>query len=406
MCNFLVTSWAISVEHDCPENNDYKRFEMTMLVSHCELGAPEGLKVVIKDSIDIEGMPTRLGSRACEDARPAEQHAEVVEHLLMAGHRVIGKAVMHELAFGVTGINRHAGTPLNARYPDLIPGGSSSGSAAAVAAGLADYALGTDTGGSVRVPAACCGVFGFKPTFGRVSRAGVWPASTSLDCVGPFAADLQTLQLAEQAIDPSFEPLAATTSMQFALVTNTCAQPQVAAALKQYLDSLDLPLAAVELPLLDKAFAAGLAVINAETAQAGAEWLASGKLGSDVAARLKKAGETSAEDVQEAEHVRLAFSAEVDRLLGACDVLVMPALPKSPMALQDALAGEMDLNMTALVRPFNLSGHPALVVPFEVDGRPVGIQLVGRKHADEVVFAAALMMQMAADAAQNNKHNE
>lgn len=378
---------------------------MTTLISRCELGDPAGLKVVIKDSIDIAGIPTRLGSRACDEARPAEQHAEVVEHLLAAGHRIVGKAVMHELAFGVTGINQHAGTPINARYPQLIPGGSSSGSAAAVASGLADFALGTDTGGSVRVPAACCGVFGFKPTFGRVSRAGVWPQNTSLDCVGPFAADLATLQVAEQAIDPSFRPAAARAPMRFALVTNTCAQPAVAAALDRYLAPLALDLSRVELPLLAEAFAAGLAVINAETAQAGAEMLASGKLGVDVAARLKKAGETSAEEVRAAEQVRSAFSAEVDRLLESCEVLVMPALPKSPMTLQDALAGQTDLQMTALARPFNLSGHPALVIPFEVDGRPVGIQLVGRKHADEVVFAAAQQLLSAADAARNNKDN-
>lgn len=378
---------------------------MTALISRCELGAPAGLKVAIKDSIDIAGMPTRLGSRACDDARPAERHAEVVERLLSAGHRIVGKSAMHELAFGVTGINPHAGTPINARYPQLIPGGSSSGSAAAVASGLADYALGTDTGGSVRVPAACCGVFGFKPTFGRVSRAGVWPQNTSLDCVGPFAADLATLQLAEQAIDPSFKPVTETAPAPFALVTNTCAQPEVAAALDRHLTPLALDLSRVELPLLAEAFVAGLAVINVETAQAGAELLASGKLGADVAARLRKAGETSAAEVRDAEQVRTAFSTEVDRLLESCEVLVMPALPKSPMTLQDALAGQTDLHMTALARPFNLSGHPALVVPFEVDGRPVGIQLVGRKHADEAVFAAAQQLLTAADAARNNKDN-
>lgn len=93
---------------------------------------------------------------------------------------------MHELAFGITGINHAFGTPINPKYPELIPGGSSSGSAAAVAAKQADFTLGTDTGGSIRMPAACCGVFGLKPTFGRVSRKGVYPPSSSLDCVGPL----------------------------------------------------------------------------------------------------------------------------------------------------------------------------------------------------------------------------
>lgn len=374
---------------------------MTMLTSRRELGAPQGLKVAIKDSIDIAGLPTRLGSKACDTAQSAIEHADVVECLLAAGHRIIGKTVMHELAFGVTGINHHAGTPVNTYYPELIPGGSSSGSAAAVAAGIADYALGTDTGGSVRVPAACCGVFGFKPTFGRVSRHGVWPTHTSLDCVGPLAADLHMLQIAEQAIDPSFNPVTPVAPVRFALVTNTCAQSDVAEVLEHYLKSLSLDLTRVELPLLDEAFKAGLAVINAEMAVAGVDMLASGQLGVDVAARLELAGETSMAEVQAAGQLKELFVAEVDRLLTEADVLVMPALPKSPMALQDALAGEVDLNMTALARPFNLSGHPALVIPFDVDGRPVGIQLVGRKQADEAVFAAAQMMLMAVDAVQN-----
>ena len=101
---------------------------------------------------------------------------------------------MHELAFGITGINHAFGTPINPKYPELIPGGSSSGSAAAVAAKQADFTLGTDTGGSIRMPAACCGVYGLKPTFGRVSREGVYPPSSSLDCVGPFANSVEMIE--------------------------------------------------------------------------------------------------------------------------------------------------------------------------------------------------------------------
>ncbi|MEX2961663.1 amidase [Microbulbifer sp. TYP-18] len=360
---------------------------MTVLVSRCELGAPDGRTVAIKDSIDIAGLPTRLGSKACDDAVPAAQHADVVGQLLAAGHHIIGKAVMHELAFGVTGINHHSGTPINPHYPQLIPGGSSSGSAAAVAEGLADYALGTDTGGSVRIPAACCGVFGFKPTFGRVSRRGVWPSSSSLDCVGPFAADLSMLQEAQEAIDPSFKPGPALAPTRFALLTHTGAEPAVEAALDTFLSPLSL--IRVELPLLDKAFQAALAVINVETSAATAELLATGLIGTDVAARLARAGTVAAPEVEAAEKLRETFTAEVDHLLEQADVLVLPAMPRGPMSLQQAREGQMDLKMTALVRPFNLSGHPALVIPFEVNGNPIGIQLVGRKHEDEAVFAAA-----------------
>ena len=172
---------------------------MTILVSDCALGPDNSIRVVIKYSIDIADTRTGLASRARESAAPGQQHSIAVDDLLAAGHQIVGKAVMHELAFGVTGINPYSGTPLNPQYPNLIPSRSSSGSAVAVAAGIADYALGTDTGGSVCFPAVCCDVFGHKPTFGRVSRIGAWPANSSLDCIGPFASNLATLQIAQQA---------------------------------------------------------------------------------------------------------------------------------------------------------------------------------------------------------------
>ena len=122
--------------------------------------------IAIKDSINIAGYPTTAASRALADAPPATRHAQVVQRLLDAGWRITGKTNMHELAFGMTGINDFSGTPPNPQDPARIPGGSSSGSASAVGDGLVDAALGTDTGGSVRGPAACCGVIGLKPTFG------------------------------------------------------------------------------------------------------------------------------------------------------------------------------------------------------------------------------------------------
>ena len=126
----------------------------------------------------------------------------MVQALLDGGCRIIGKTSLHELAFGTTGINAWTGTPDNPLYPGRIPGGSSSGSATAVAAGLCDFSLGTDTGGSVRIPAACCGVFGLKPSFGRVSRRGVMPEQSTLDCVGPFARDMDMLIEAMGLIAP------------------------------------------------------------------------------------------------------------------------------------------------------------------------------------------------------------
>jgi amidase len=380
---------------------------MTALTVRCDLGSPEGLRVAIKDSIDVKGVPTRLGSAACEAVAPALEHAELVGNILEAGHYIIGKAVMHELAFGVTGVNRYAGTPSNPHYPHLIPGGSSSGSATIVASGDADFAIGTDTGGSVRVPAACCGVFGFKPTFGRVSRAGVWPAETSLDCVGPFAATLPMLEQAEQALDPSFNlNTVAKNGFRFGLVTDVSARPEVMAALQQFLVLSGVSVARADLPLMEDAFQAGLAVINAETASATKLLLETGKVGADVAERLRKAAHTTPEQVADAEQVREAFSRQVDARLEVFDVLVMPALPDYPLRLDAALAGVTDLRMTALARPFNLSGHPCLVIPFEAEGYPVGIQLVGRKDADEEVFFAARELLRRSTSQKFNEHTQ
>ncbi len=157
---------------------------MTIFVQRLDLGGA-GPRVAVKDTIDIAGYPTRAGSRALADVPPATAHAEVVERVLAAGCRIVGKTNLHELAFGVTGLNDWTGTALNPSFPDRVPGGSSSGSAAAVAAEEADFALGTDTGGSIRIPAACCGVFGLKPTFGRVSRAGSPPRGRRSTASGP-----------------------------------------------------------------------------------------------------------------------------------------------------------------------------------------------------------------------------
>lgn len=363
---------------------------MVALTIRTELGPSDGLKVAVKDSIDIEGISTGLGSAACESAMPATAHAEIVTNILKAGHRIIGKAVMHELAFGITGVNHYAGTPANTHYPDFIPGGSSSGSAAVVADGTADFAIGTDTGGSVRVPAACCGVFGFKPTFGRVSRKGVWPAQTSLDCVGPLAATLPLLEQAEQALDPSFNLKKVTKNeFHFGLVVDGVERPEIATALRLLVEQSGVSTNQIDLPLMEEAFQAGMAIINTETVAATKVFLETGRVGADVSARLQKAAQTSDEQVVAAEQTRKTFSRQVDAQLEDCDVLITPALPDHPLQLDDALAGKTDLGMTALVRPFNLSGHPCLVIPFEVEGSPVGIQLVGRKGADEEVFLAA-----------------
>lgn len=361
---------------------------MTAVVQKFSIGQG-ALSVMLKDTIDVAGYPTRASSRALQEAPPAAQNAAVVDALLAYGCRLTGKTSLHELAFGTTGINHFTGTPENPRYPGRIPGGSSSGSAAAVAAGLCDFSLGTDTGGSVRIPACCCGVFGFKPTFGRVSRAGVMPALSSLDCVGPFAADLPRLIEAMRAIDPSFGELPAVEGIELGVIPVEAAS-EVGQRVNEVLAGCGLKQVPVLLPSFKAAYAAGMVVINRETFNACAHLLDSGLVAADVAGRLRLAGQTSDEELAAAEAVRATFTAEVDQALTRFPILALPTMPDYPLAIEDAADTRAVLGMTAFVRPFNLSGHPALTIPFEgKSGLPVGLQLIAAKGADELLMAVA-----------------
>lgn len=358
------------------------------LVLPLDLGG-NGPTVAVKDVIDIAGAPTRAGSQAFDEASPAERNADVVEAVLAAGCRIIGKANLHELAFGVTGINRHTGTPINPRHPELVPGGSSSGSATVVAAGLADFALGTDTGGSIRVPAACCGVVGLKPTFGRLSRRGLTPAESSLDCVGPLARDVPTLISAMRVLDPNFMLASAPGCLRLGLV-KVDAEAEVRAALRTALGLVDCDLVEVELPSITAAFEAGMIIMNTEMWSSFGHLLSTARLGADIEARLQAASRIPAEAVAAGDRVRIAFTEEVDAALSAVDVLVLPTLPARPLRVDTAGDSAAALAMTRLVRPFNLSGHPALSLPVaETKAGPVSAQIIGRKMEDGLVCAVA-----------------
>ncbi|MDS0791212.1 amidase [Burkholderia pseudomultivorans] len=369
---------------------------MTGFIDTFTLGGP-GPTIAIKDTIDIAGHPTRAASRALADAPPAAQHADVVRLLLDAGWQIAGKANMHELAFGMTGINDYTGTPVNPQDASRIPGGSSSGSASLVGLGAVDAALGTDTGGSIRGPAACCGVFGLKPTFGRVSRRGVAPAESSLDCVGPFARDARTLAAAMAAIAPGFDLARATTPAADCTVAQVVvdADPAIAAALDGAVRAAGYRSHAIVLDDLRAAFDAGLAVINAETSHAFGHLVATGRLGADLDARLRAAATTTPVALAEAEAVRARITAQIDAALEHADVLVLPTLPALPITLEQARNGVSVIAMSSLIRPFNLSGHPALSVPLPLAGSPLkaGLQIVGRKGADERVCAVAAHLE-------------
>ena len=358
-----------------------------IFVERMELGGG-GPRVGVKDSIDIAGFPTRMASACLAEAPPATQHAAVVRALLEARCRIVGKTNMHELAYGVTGINRWSGTPANPRAAGRVPGGSSSGSAVAVAAELVDFALGTDTGGSIRIPAACCGVYGLKPSHGRVSRSGVHPVRSTLDCVGPLARDMPMIERAMTMIDPSFRPQGAPVRGLVGWV-QVEANPEVTAAARTALAAADISVRSISLPSLAAAFAAGVAIIGAETWAAFGHLIECEKLGADVRTRLLAARTISPTEVAAAESVRRIFRAEIDELLSHVDALALPTLPDLPLSLAAAADARAALHSSSLVRPFNLSGHPALTLPITVQGLPAGLQLVGRAGEDEALCALA-----------------
>ncbi|MFJ3056826.1 amidase family protein [Herbaspirillum sp. NPDC087042] len=366
------------------------------LLSRFHLGG-SGPTVAIKDCIDIAGQPTCGGSAALADASPAAAHAEVVTRLLQDGWQITARANMHELAYGMTGINDWNGTAVNPQDPARMTGGSSSGSASAVGAGLVDLSIGSDTGGSIRLPAACCGVVGFKPTFGRVSRAGAYPQYSTLDCVGPFARSMDLIISAMGSIAPDFDVAAArssATTSRVKLVT-VQADAAIAAAVQAAFAASGwhgMPWTAVH---MQAAFEAGMTLINRETHAAFGHLLGLGKLGADIEKRLSAAATTTDAAVAHAEEVRAAFSAEVDAALADADALLLPTLPSLPPTLEAIRQGASVLTLSSLVRPFNLSGHPALSLPVAIAGSPLkaGLQLVGRKGEDERLCALGLHLE-------------
>ena len=352
-----------------------------------ELGGA-GPRVGVKDSIDIAGFATRMGSACLAEAPPAREHAVVVRTLLEAGCRIVGKTNMHELAYGVTGINGWSGTPANPRAPGRIPGGSSSGSAVAVAAELVDFSLATDTGGSIRIPATCCGVYGLKPSFGRVSREGVHPRQSTLDCVGPLASSVPMIERAMAMIDPTFRPRAAPQRATVGWV-EVEANPAVIAAARSALATTDIAVRSAALPSFARAFAAGLTIIGAETWTAFGHLAQSERLGVDVRARLLASRGIGRAELVAANAVRTAFRAEVDELLMHFDALALPTLPDLPLSLAAAADARTALRSSYLVRPFNVSGHPAITLPISAAGLPAGLQLVGRMGEDERLCSLA-----------------
>lgn len=371
---------------------------MASLVQTLQLGSGK-LKVVVKDTIDIQDYPTRAASPALANISAATQHAAVVENILDQDCQIIGKANLHELAFGITGLNGYTGSPINPKYPHLIPGGSSSGSATSVAEKICDFSIGTDTGGSIRLPAACCGIYGLKPTFGRVSRQGVLPQFSSLDCVGPFANDMSTLIHAMDIIDPTFDIQKVKLNQENTTrigILRVDADDSVWQSIEQRIEQLtNIQFEPVELSLFQAAYKVGMTLISYENWQAFSYLITTGKLGTDIRQRLLASAQITSEEYEKAKEVQQAFRQEVNQLLTQFDALLLPTLPIIPPQISEVNDPLKLLNLTSLVRPFNVSGHPALTLPLETtEGLPVGLQLVAGQNQDEKLCAIACLFEL------------
>lgn len=371
---------------------------MASLVQTLQLGSGK-LKVVVKDTIDIENYPTRAASPALANIPVATQHAAVVKNILDQDCQIIGKANLHELAFGITGLNSYTGNPINPKYPHLIPGGSSSGSATSVAEKICDFSIGTDTGGSIRSPAACCGIYGLKPTFGRVSRQGVLPQFSSLDCVGPFANDMSTLIQAMRIIDPTFDIEKVKINHKHKTrigILRVDADNSIWQSIEQRIEQLsNIEFEPVELELFQDAYKVGMTLISYENWLAFSYLISTGKLGIDIRQRLLASAQITFEEYEKAKEVQQAFRQEIDQLLTQFDALLLPTLPIIPPQISEVNDPLKLLNLTSLVRPFNVSGHPALTLPLETaEGLPVGLQLVAGQNQDEKLCAIACLFEL------------
>lgn len=362
-------------------------------------GLLSGLRFAIKDLIDVAGTRTTCGNPDWARTHPpAAGTAPLVRSLLDAGARLVGKTRTVELAFGLSGENVWHGTPRNPAAPDRFPGGSSCGSAAAVAAALADTALGTDTGGSVRIPASYCGLFGMRPSHGALSLAGVVPLAPSLDTVGWFARDAEMLERVGAALLPGASAPAEGPLLRVREAWIN-AMPAVAEALHTALErlegifgtALDLTVAPEGLPALYEHFRA---IQGEEAWVSQGAWIEAVKpaFGPGVGERFAAGRAVDAATAAAARAFRQAFEARLRPLLAGGAVLVYPTSPCPAPLLsatmeEQTLVRESSLRVTAIA---GLAGLPEVTLPVgHAAGGPVGLSLVGARGSDRALLALA-----------------
>ncbi len=360
--------------------------------------ASGGWRVGVKDVIDVAGMPTTAASRILD--RVPERDAECVARLRAAGATILGKLNTHEFAFGALTNSPHFGPARNPWDPSRTTGGSSGGSGAAVAAGLVDVALGTDTAGSIRIPAAFCGVTGHRPTVGLVPTDGVVPVAWTLDAVGPLARSAEQCRQALEVM--SGRPVATGgAELRIGVVTRLfeLADPAVAAACEQALPLLSGAQEPVELPLHEEIATITQLVMLPEAAAVHLRWLRTrlADYGADVRARLLAGLLLPSTAYLTGRRARSWARSLWERELGGYDLLVAPAMPIVAPRLDDVPA-DYRLLIMPYHSPAALLGLPVTVVPCGiVDGLPVGLALTGRRGEDGLTLAAARAFQRETD---------
>ncbi|MCO5975628.1 amidase [Ideonella oryzae] len=377
-------------------------------VPHAGTGPLIGLSFGVKDLFDVAGYPTGGGNPFVLAASGIKTRtAPTVQKLLDAGARMAGKTVTDELAFSMNGNNAHFGAPINGAAPERITGGSSSGSAAAVSWGLCDFALGTDTGGSVRAPANHCALYGLRPTHGRVSLESALDLSPSLDTCGWFARDVQTFaRVADVLLADDPAPLPATVRLLKPTDIWALAEPGAVDALAPALAQVEAALSAAQpaTAVLDSLDAMYWAFRHVQGREA---WLVDGPLieryapplGPGVAERFAWSKQVTDAQVTEARAFRTRFRAHLAALLGTDGVLVLPTMPDiAPLRSTSEADLETYRNRaTQMLCMAGLSGFPQLSMPLaRRDGAPLGISLLGPAGSDRSLIALAERIAAAA----------
>jgi len=353
---------------------------------------PAGVPVAIKDLLDTEGLVTTYGSILFAEHVPTRS-AESVVRLEAAGYGIVGKTNLHEFAYGISSQNEHFGTVPNPRYPGHLAGGSSGGSGAAVAAGDVELALGSDSGGSIRIPAAWCGIVGFKPTYGLVPADGCFPLAPSYDHVGPMASTVAGCVELMQALGPGFEPAVLESLEELAVgiawldEADPLVRERVGEAAGRFPRSRPVDFEFPD-PAENKLFMREVADVHR-----GLYPEYAGDYGESIRWKLELCAEVSDGEVSTAERLRSEYRERCEEAFDGLDLLVTPTtvgVPPLASADERALRGRG----IRLTYPFNCLGWPALAIPCgpAEDGLPASVQLVGRPGDDARVLAAGTLL--------------